>query len=68
MKKVVAIILMLVMLVGLLVACGENTSQVSASNGSMFVQVELGVDYKVVYHRETKVMYAVSDSSYNRGT
>lgn len=33
---------------------------------SMFVEVEAGLGYKIVYHKETKVMYAVADS-YARG-
>ena len=35
---------------------------------SMFVEVESTSAWKVVYHRKTKVMYAVSWSSYNYGT
>ena len=34
---------------------------------SMFVMVEEGYGYLIVYHRKTKVMYAVSDGTYNRG-
>ena len=34
----------------------------------MFITVESGLDYKVVYHRDTKVMYAVSEGSSNIGT
>ena len=29
---------------------------------SMFVEVENGLNYKIVYCKETKVMYAVADS------
>lgn len=35
---------------------------------SMFVEVESTVVWKVVYHKETKVMYAVSYGNYNSGT
>lgn len=28
---------------------------------SMFVAVENGIGYKIVYHKETKVMYAIAD-------
>lgn len=36
---------------------------------SMFVEVEVekGLNWKIVYDKETKVMYVVSMSSYNRG-
>ena len=35
---------------------------------NMFVRVEYNGDYKVVYHKDTKVMYAVSCGQYNKGT
>lgn len=35
---------------------------------SMFVEVEGAVTWKVVYHKETKVMYVVSAGGYNAGT
>ena len=34
----------------------------------MFIEVEQAMCWKIVYHKETKVMYAVSDGSYNHGT
>lgn len=34
---------------------------------SMFVEIERGNTYRIVYQKETKVMYAVSDQSYNEG-
>lgn len=34
----------------------------------MFVCIETTMNWKVVYHKETKVMYAVSFGSYNIGT
>ena len=35
---------------------------------SMFVIVEETFSWRIVYHKYTRVMYAVSDSSYNRGS
>ena len=35
---------------------------------STFVTIENNVNYRVVYSQETKVMYAVSNGEYNRGT
>ena len=40
----------------------------SDANTSMFVQVEMAGTWAVVYHKDTKVMYAVSCGSYNGGT
>ena len=34
---------------------------------SMFVEIEQGITYRIVYQKETKVMYAVSDKSYSEG-
>ena len=34
---------------------------------SMFVIVEESLSWRIVYHKDTKVMYAVSDGSYNYG-
>lgn len=35
---------------------------------SMFVSIKKGDSYRVVYQKETKVMYVVSYGDYNRGT
>lgn len=35
---------------------------------SMFIEVEHYRGWKVVYHKDTKVMYAVSSDYYNYGT
>ena len=40
----------------------------SDANTSMFVQVEMAGTWAVVYHKDTKVMYAVSYGAYNNGT
>lgn len=37
------------------------------TNTSMFVQVEETGYWRVVYHRDTKVMYAISYGGYNGG-
>ena len=34
---------------------------------SMFVEIERGGTYRIVYQKENKVMYAVSSSGYNAG-
>lgn len=42
-------------------------SEAEATQEGMFVAVYTGVNYYVVYQKDTKVMYAVSYSSSNRG-
>lgn len=69
MKKIsvfIAAVVMAVMLFG----CGTNPSQseVNENSLSMFVKVEDGGLWDVYYHKDTKVMYAVSDAAYNTGT
>jgi hypothetical protein len=49
--------------------CGTNPteSKVVEDEPSMFILVESSSLWYVVYHRETKVMYAVSNGYYNMG-
>lgn len=66
MKKLICVLLIL-----LLVLTGCDTAIVQTEgepDSSMFAQIEKAGGWVVVYHRETKVMYAVSDGSYNHGT
>lgn len=65
MKKYVFIAL----LCGMLFASGcQKTERVEpASDTSMFVVIEETMSLRVVYHRETKVMYAVSCGGNNGG-
>lgn len=44
-----------------------ETEADTAESVSMFVCVETTSSWKIVYHRETKVMYAVSDYLKNNG-
>lgn len=48
-----------------LACCG--VSEAEAGQEEMFVEVYEGYDYIVVYHQESKVMYAVSDSQRSIG-
>lgn len=54
----------------LLCGCGAPVehSESATEDASMFVCVEQTSLWKICYHRETKVMYAVSYGSYNCGT
>lgn len=67
MKHKIAYILILLTL--LLSGC-KTVESVNDNNKdtSMFVEVETTVQWRVVYHKETKVMYAVSNGTYNGGT
>ena len=72
MKKLMLIIAITMMLVGTLCGCNsiakvEETNTEEESK-SVFVLVEQSLSWQVVYHKYTKVMYVVSDGSYNRGT
>lgn len=54
----------------LLTGCGTkmvSVSDLGDSNVSMFVLIEKAAAYKIVYHRDTKVMYAISNGGYNAG-
>ena len=66
MKKIIGILLIIV-LVCICTGCAEVETE-QANETSMFVEVERSNLWMVVYHKETKVMYAVSWSSYNMGT
>ena len=67
MKRKLAYILILSML--LLSGCTKVESvKDNYTNTSMFVMIERTGTWKIVYHKETKVMYAVSCGFYNRGT
>lgn len=67
MKKAVAILFVF----ALLMLCGCEGKATVNSEGlqeeSMFVLVEDAYIFSVVYHRDTKVMYAISRGGYNSG-
>jgi hypothetical protein len=67
MKRKLAYILILSML--LLSGC-KKVESVGDNNKdtSMFVEIEQAGTWAIVYHKETKVMYAVSCGAYNNGS
>lgn len=71
MKKINAK-LMLVLLICVLFLAGcskvSKYKEDSSEDESMFVLIETTYAWSVVYHKDTKVMYAVSSGSYNGGT
>ena len=73
MKKKIAILMSSLMLAISLSGCGnsyiETTYDPNAEEQvpSMFVSVEMTEIWLIVYHKDTKVMYAVSKGGYNAG-
>ena len=61
---IIAIALVVVVL--FFVGCDDTNNSVKASD-DVFVMVSKNFSYAVVYDRETKVMYAISDATYNQG-
>ena len=71
MKKILCLVLVVMMLLTC-VGCAEmetvqETQQEETGNKSMFVKVEYGHThggmYSIVYHKETKVMYTISQDN-----
>lgn len=69
MKRIIAIMLMVVVMMLSLSACRtKRTSETIKGETSRMVYVEETNAYCIVYDKYTKVMYAVSNSVYNIGT
>ena len=66
MKKLFVAFLLLVLLVFASCTASVEKSE-KQQESSMFVQIEQTDIWKVVYHKETKVMYAVSRGGFNSG-
>ena len=64
--KISAIILAMAAMLSL-TACTKYEKE-NINDTSMFVVIEETSSWVVVYHKETKVMYAVSWGGYNAGT
>lgn len=72
MKKQLLIIAVMLALAFCLKGCGtanetNNEIKSKAENASMFVEIEQTHIWRIVYHRDTKVMYAVSRGVDNLG-
>ena len=73
MKKKIAIFMSSLMLVISLSGCGNSYVETAYDPNaeeqvpSMFVSVEMTGIWLIVYHKDTKVMYAVSKGGYNAG-
>lgn len=70
-KKLIALLMAAGIVVGM-TGCGnasmEQAYDEDVKVSSMFVELEHGDCWKVVYDKETKVMYIISFGSYNTGT
>ena len=67
MKKIFFIISISMIALMCFAACDNPVEKNTHLGNSDFVIVESTDNFYVVYHKETKVMYAVSDSNYNHG-
>lgn len=72
MKKIICALIALVVLVAVLASCSEGTvvevEGKDAQNTSMFIEVERTYNWRVVYHKDTKVMYVIGYSKDSKGT
>ena len=72
-KKIVTILILSVTVVAALSGCkGLATTETeydteSKSIKSMFVEVEVGAEWRIMCDKKTKVMYVMSDGPENRG-
>ena len=77
-KKLITLIFSTMILSTVLSGCGTldipNTAKTEKAYNtedenidSMFVEVERGDRWRIVYDKETKVMYSISDAVYNDG-
>ena len=72
MRRLFVVLMAIALCACLFVGCsGSSVSRSSTyneDNPSMFVTIEyVSENWRVVYHKDTKVMYVVSAGSYNRG-
>jgi hypothetical protein len=70
MKKLIATILAITLCMCAFTGCSYSAieqEEKENSGSSMFVRLEKASSWHIVYHKETKVMYAVSRGGYNAG-
>ena len=67
MKKLTVFLMAIALYACLFVGCGSPSADENVSKPSSFVIVEDANGYNIVYHKDTKVMYTYSTSSYNYG-
>lgn len=67
MKKLIAIVLVLVVMLSLSACATKRTKETVMGETSRMVYVEETGAYCIVYDKYTKVMYAVSNGGYSTG-
>ena len=66
MKKLITFLMAIALCACLFVGCtGSLAVEEEVSRNSSFIIVEDGASYYIVYHKDTKVMYAVSAGGYS---
>ena len=68
MKKLIAIVLITLTMLSMTACVTKRTSEAVKGETSRMIELESTDSYYIVYDKYTKVMYAVSDGSYNHGT
>ena len=68
MKKLIAIVLITLTMLSMTACVTKRTSETVKGEASRMIEIENTDTYCIVYDKYTKVMYAVSDGSYNYGT
>lgn len=71
-KRILACVVIIATISMLMIGCTSvnSTDEISDRIGNMFVRMGWNscLDSGIVYDTETKVMYAISDMPYNKGT
>lgn len=68
MKKLIAIAFITLTMLSMTACVTKRTSEAVKGETSRMIEIESTDSYYIVYDKYTKVMYAVSDGSYNHGT
>jgi hypothetical protein len=69
MTKLITLFVAIALCACLFVGCGGMLEiDDAASSESSFVVVENGASYIIAYHKDTKVMYSISNGGYNCGS
>ena len=69
MKRLLIVLMAIALCACLFSGCGGALEiDDAASSDSSFVVVENGASYVIAYHKDTRVMYSISNSGYNCGS
>ena len=66
-RVVKPIILICIVLITIIITIGCCNFEAAEDTPKMFIQVERDIHWRIVYHRDTKVMYAVSNTGLDKG-